>query len=109
MLPCCMIMGCTNSPFWCARLADARRTIRCVSTRKNVSSRRHVPPLHLGEHGGSHVEKIPFNRASLVGQELEYIHQALVAGQLAGDGAFTKRCNALIVQKTGAAAALLTH
>ena len=54
-------------------------------------------------------EKIPFNRPSLVGHELEYIQQALGASQLAGDGVFTKRCNALIREKTGTAAALLTH
>jgi dTDP-4-amino-4,6-dideoxygalactose transaminase len=54
-------------------------------------------------------EKIPFNRPSLVGREMEYIREALALSQLAGDGAFTKRCNALIREKTGAAAALLTH
>jgi dTDP-4-amino-4,6-dideoxygalactose transaminase len=55
------------------------------------------------------VERIPFNRVSLVGQEIEYIQQALAASQLAGDGSFTKRCNSIIAKKTGAAAALLTH
>jgi len=54
-------------------------------------------------------EKIPFNRPSLVGREMEYIREALALSQLAGDGVFTKRCNALIREKTGAAAALLTH
>src|ERR1051326_6848236 len=52
---------------------------------------------------------IPFNRVSLVGRELDYIQQALAAHQLAGDGTFTKRCNALIKDKTGANTALLTH
>src|SRR3954466_849983 len=54
-------------------------------------------------------EKIPFNRPSLVGREMEYIREALALSQLAGDGVFTKRCNDLIREKTGAAAALLTH
>ena len=54
-------------------------------------------------------KKIPFNRPSLVGREMEYIREALAVSQLAGDGAFTKRCNVLIREKTSAAAALLTH
>jgi dTDP-4-amino-4,6-dideoxygalactose transaminase len=54
-------------------------------------------------------EKIPFNRPSLVGREMDYIREALALSQLAGDGVFTKRCNALIREKTGSAAALLTH
>jgi dTDP-4-amino-4,6-dideoxygalactose transaminase len=55
------------------------------------------------------VEKIPFNKPSLVGQELAYVQQALAENQLAGDGNFTKRCNALIERKTGGRRALLTH
>jgi dTDP-4-amino-4,6-dideoxygalactose transaminase len=54
-------------------------------------------------------EKIPFNRPSLVGREMDYIREALAMSQLAGDGHFTRRCNALIREKTGAHGALLTH
>jgi dTDP-4-amino-4,6-dideoxygalactose transaminase len=57
----------------------------------------------------SMAEKIPLNRPSLVGREMEYIREALAMSQLAGDGHFTRRCNALIRQKTGAHGALLTH
>jgi dTDP-4-amino-4,6-dideoxygalactose transaminase len=53
--------------------------------------------------------KIPFNRATLVGRELDYIREALSLSQLAGDGKFTKRCNDLIKAKTGGLGALLTH
>lgn len=53
--------------------------------------------------------KIPFNKPSVVGRELEYIQEALAANQLAGDGTFTKRCNALIEEKTSGRRALLTH
>lgn len=53
--------------------------------------------------------KIPFNKPSLVGRELQYVQEALAANQLAGDGTFTKRCNALIEDKTGGKRALLTH
>lgn len=52
---------------------------------------------------------IPFNRPSLVGDELKYLQEAIARGQLSGDGHFTKACNAQLVQMTGARAALLTH
>ena len=54
-------------------------------------------------------ETIPFNKPSLVGQELKYIQEAVERGQLSGDGHFTKICNELITNITGAKAALLTH
>lgn len=52
---------------------------------------------------------IPFNRPSLVGDELKYLQEAIARGQLSGDGHFTKACNAQLVQMTCARAALLTH
>jgi len=53
--------------------------------------------------------KIPFNKPFMTGKELWNIAQARAAGHLAGDGGFTKRCNAWLVERTGARAALLTH
>jgi dTDP-4-amino-4,6-dideoxygalactose transaminase len=53
--------------------------------------------------------KIPFNRPSLVGKEIEYLQEAISHGQLSGDGIFTKRCNAIIAKMTKAETALLTH
>jgi dTDP-4-amino-4,6-dideoxygalactose transaminase len=52
---------------------------------------------------------IPFNRPYKVGNELEYVAQAHAEGQLAGDGPFTRRCQAWLEQRTGACKALLTH
>lgn len=52
---------------------------------------------------------IPFNRPYMSGRELEFISDAHVLGHLAGDGAFTKRCNSWLEEKTGASKALLTH
>src|SRR5688572_825774 len=52
---------------------------------------------------------IPFNKPHMTGKELWYIAQAHAAGQLAGDGEFTKRCSAWLEQRTGARKALLTH
>jgi dTDP-4-amino-4,6-dideoxygalactose transaminase len=51
---------------------------------------------------------IPFNRASLVGPELEYIRQAVSGGHISGDGLFTKRCQGILEQTLGAHKALLT-
>jgi dTDP-4-amino-4,6-dideoxygalactose transaminase len=54
-------------------------------------------------------DRIPFNHASVVGQEIDFLKQAIGSGRLAGDGPFTKSCNAQIALMTGANAALLTH
>ena len=52
---------------------------------------------------------IPFNRPSAIDREFDYIRDAIARGQLSGDGAYTRRCHALIEGITGAEAALLTH
>ena len=50
---------------------------------------------------------IPFNRPFIVGQELYYIAQAVIGGQLAGDGPFTKRCHQWLEERIGCRKALL--
>lgn len=52
---------------------------------------------------------IPFNKPYMTGKELYYIAEAHFNGVLAGDGSFTKRCNAWLEQRTGAKRVLLTH
>jgi dTDP-4-amino-4,6-dideoxygalactose transaminase len=52
---------------------------------------------------------IPFNKPFLTGRELTYITEAHANGHLAGDGAFTKKCNAWLEQRIGSHRALLTH
>jgi len=52
--------------------------------------------------------RIPFNRASFVGNEHAYIAQAIANGHLSGDGAFTKQCHAYFEAELGVAKALLT-
>lgn len=54
------------------------------------------------------MESIPFNRPSFVGNEAEYIQQALGNGRLSGDGPFTRRCHELLEEIVGAPKALLT-
>ena len=51
---------------------------------------------------------LPFNKPCLAGRELEYVTQAISSGWISGDGAFTKKCQKLIVQQLGVAGALLT-
>ncbi len=51
---------------------------------------------------------IPFNRPILVGNEMEYMRQAIESGHISGDGAFTKKCHAFLENELGLAKALLT-
>jgi dTDP-4-amino-4,6-dideoxygalactose transaminase len=52
---------------------------------------------------------IPFNKPYMTGKELGYISQAHDNSHLAGDGKFTRKCNAWLEQRTGCRKALLTH
>jgi dTDP-4-amino-4,6-dideoxygalactose transaminase len=52
--------------------------------------------------------KIPFNRPSLAGKEMDYITQALANGHISGDGYFSKRCHQLLEESLGVPKALLT-
>ena len=52
--------------------------------------------------------RIPFNRATLLGNELQYIAEAVERGHLAGDGEFTRRASRLLERELGAARVLLT-
>ena len=52
--------------------------------------------------------RIPFNRASLLGHELDFVAQAVANGHISGDGPFTKRCEQLLEQELGVTRALLT-
>src|SRR2546423_8319780 len=51
---------------------------------------------------------IPFNKPYIVGKELEYIRQAISNLHLSGDGSFTRKCQTVLEQELGVAAALLT-
>ena len=51
---------------------------------------------------------IPFNRPSLVGNELVYITDVIRAGHASGDGDYTKKCHALLEQALGVPKVLLT-
>src|SRR4051812_969133 len=52
--------------------------------------------------------RIPFNRSSLMGREMQYIAEAMLIGQIAGDQTFTKKCHAVLERLVGTPRALLT-
>jgi len=54
-------------------------------------------------------EPIPFNRPFIVGKELHYISQAVLRGQLAGEGYFTRMCSEWMEAHFSAERVLLTH
>ncbi len=51
---------------------------------------------------------IPFNRPALAGNELAYIARALEAGQISGNGTFTRKCQELLEEQLGVRRVLLT-
>jgi len=51
---------------------------------------------------------IPFNRPVAVGNELQYMIEALAKEKLSGDGPFTKKCHALLERELGVPKVLLT-
>lgn len=58
--------------------------------------------------GQDEMNNIPINRTHLTGRESELINIALSSGQIVGNGPFTKQCEALLREQTGAPQALLT-
>ncbi len=52
--------------------------------------------------------KIPFNRATLLGDELRYIAEAVERGHLSGDGHFTRTSSAILERELGAPRVFLT-
>lgn len=55
------------------------------------------------------MDSIPFTKLYTTNQELEYISQAIANGQIAGDGAFTKKCQHWLQKVLGSQKVLLTH
>jgi dTDP-4-amino-4,6-dideoxygalactose transaminase len=51
---------------------------------------------------------IPFNKAALAGNELQYMSQAIQNYHVSGDGPFTHKCHALLEEIVGVPKALLT-
>jgi dTDP-4-amino-4,6-dideoxygalactose transaminase len=54
------------------------------------------------------MENIPFNKPCFVGNEIEYIIEAVQHGHISGDGPFTKKCEALLENTLDVERILLT-
>jgi dTDP-4-amino-4,6-dideoxygalactose transaminase len=52
--------------------------------------------------------RVDFNRPVFVGNEMEYMRQAVENVHISGDGIFTKKCHALLEKELGVPKALLT-
>src|SRR4051812_46316202 len=79
-----------------------RRSLQTALPDKLSSASAGERPASAGDF------RVPFNRSSLIGRELEYIFKAMAIGQIAGDQTFTKKCHALLEQTLGVPKALLT-
>jgi dTDP-4-amino-4,6-dideoxygalactose transaminase len=51
---------------------------------------------------------VPFNRPALVGDELDYVRDAIERGHISGDGVYTRRCEALLTSLHEGSRTLLT-
>ena len=51
---------------------------------------------------------IPFNKPAMIGDELQYIADAVAQGHISGDGGYTKKCHALLEQALNVPKVLLT-
>jgi dTDP-4-amino-4,6-dideoxygalactose transaminase len=51
---------------------------------------------------------VPFNRVAVVGNEMQYVAEAVGESRIAGDGAFTRKCSALLEESLGVPRVLLT-
>jgi dTDP-4-amino-4,6-dideoxygalactose transaminase len=52
--------------------------------------------------------RIPFNKPTTVGKEMQYMQEALLSGHVSGDGAFTKKTHKLLEEILGVHRVLLT-
>ena len=52
--------------------------------------------------------RIPFNKPTYLGRELDYIRQSLSNWHVSGDGAFSHKCHRYLEERLGSARALLT-
>lgn len=52
--------------------------------------------------------RIPFNKASLTGREIDYLLESVAGGHISGDGPFTRRCQELLESLLGASRVFLT-
>jgi hypothetical protein len=76
---------------------DGKASAKAVLTDAALSRQARLPDI-----------SIPFNRSSLMGNELKHIVDSVNNGQIAGDQMFSRKCQALLEQTLGAIKALVT-
>jgi dTDP-4-amino-4,6-dideoxygalactose transaminase len=52
--------------------------------------------------------RIPFNRPTVAGRELELVREAVASGHISGDGPFGRRCEGILEESIGVQRALMT-
>ena len=52
--------------------------------------------------------RIPFNKPTCLGNEIDYIHDSIANGHISGDGEFTRKCHAFLESRLDIRRALLT-
>src|SRR5699024_7006013 len=78
---------------------------RAENTGRRLRGAAEAPGNELGKKVFT---MIPFNVPPCVGDELDYVKQAIDSHKICGDGAFTKKCNAWLEERFHAQKALLT-
>ena len=76
-------------------------------TSESVTSRKDPDNKQFKMTKQNHYQ-IPFNKPSLIGNELQYIEQAVRLGKLSGNGEFTRKCHEFFKQRYGYKKVLLT-
>ncbi len=74
-----------------------------VPGRGTVNLMRHLEPASSGPRNA-----IPFNRIAVVGNEMEYMADAVRNGHCSGDGPFTRKCQDLLRRELNSGPVLLT-
>lgn len=71
----------------------------------------HQPPSKSPDPShaaGAATYPIPFNKPYLIGNEMEYIQQAVLSGKISGNGMFTQKCHRFFEEQYGFQKVLLT-
>lgn len=93
-------------------LYDDKATTRSIisSSGPMEGARTQDPPRQLrgARYADGMTEEIPFNRPCLVGQEMNYVAQAVANGHSSAKGPFTKKAEQLLTRELDAAGVLLT-
>ena len=89
--------------------------MKAINLGTNIKDNENITKPYSSTNSGANpitkdsVNSIPYSKLYTTNQELEYIAQAIANGQVAGDGAFTKKCQQWLQSTLGSQKVLLTH